>query len=153
MAEAIAIIELASGITEVVKKLYSFVSKVRRAKDDIRCLAQELFSLKGALEHFQMLSSKEGMGNDDVDDDTPQEIRGMLQMTDETLQSMRKKLGISRTSIVGRTARSLTWPFQREDVDKYLATLERAKTFFIMVTMRDSADTITAVNTDMEKLA
>lgn len=47
-------VEVAVCITEVVKLLYNYINGVKDAKDDIRKLTQELFALKGALEHFSL---------------------------------------------------------------------------------------------------
>nr|XP_036577861.1 ankyrin repeat protein [Colletotrichum truncatum]KAF6784957.1 ankyrin repeat protein [Colletotrichum truncatum] len=146
MAEVLSVIEVALCITEVVERLCTFISTVKSAKDDIRKLTQELLALKGALEHFDVQTQK-GMF-------TPLQgqVQSMLGMTQETLDAIRKKLGTPKDSKMGRAVQSLAWPFRTGDVEKYLATVERAKTWFIMVLMRDSLDTTASVFSEMQKL-
>lgn len=139
-------IEVALCITEVVERLYTFISTVKSAKDDIRKLTQELFALRGALDHFHAQAKVES------DFYLQEQAQSMLGMTQETLEAIAKKLGTPKTSKMGRAVQSLAWPFRAGDVEKYLATIERSKTWFIMVLMRDSLDTTASVFTEMQNL-
>ncbi|KAF6811649.1 ankyrin repeat protein [Colletotrichum sojae] len=146
MAEALTVIEVALCITEVFERLCAFISTVKSAKDDIRKLAQELFALRGALDHFDV----QVQGASDTS--LQEQVQSMLAMTQETLEAIAKKLGTPKSSKMGRAVQSLAWPFRTGDVEKYLATIERAKTWFIMVLMRDSLDTTTSVFAEMQQL-
>ncbi|KAF9874801.1 hypothetical protein CkaCkLH20_07938 [Colletotrichum karsti] len=146
MAEALTVIEVALCITEVVERLCTFVSNVKGAKDDIRKLTQELLALKGALEHFH-LQAETGLYAS-----LETSVQSVLAMTQENLDAMQKKLGKPKTSKLGRAAQSLAWPFRMGDVEKYLAAAERAKTWFIMVLMKDSLDSTSTVLNEMQKL-
>ncbi|KAF6838021.1 ankyrin repeat protein [Colletotrichum musicola] len=146
MAEALTVIEVALCITEIVERLCTFISTVKSAKDDIRKLAQELFALRGALDHFDV----QVQGASDTS--LQEQVQSMLVMTQETLEAIAKKLGSPKSSKMGRAVQSLAWPFRVGDVEKYLATIERAKTWFIMVLMRDSLDTTMSVFAEMQQL-
>ncbi|KAF6828382.1 ankyrin repeat protein [Colletotrichum plurivorum] len=146
MAEALTVIEVALCITEVVERLCTFISTVKSAKDDIRKLAQELFALRGALDHFDV----QVQGGSDTS--LQEQVQSMLVMTQETLEAIAKKLGTPKSSKMGRAVQSLAWPFRTGDVEKYLATIERAKTWFIMVLMKDSLDTTMSVFAEMQQL-
>ncbi|KAK1975825.1 ankyrin repeat protein [Colletotrichum cereale] len=147
MAEALTIVEVALCITEVVERLCAYVSVVRSAKDDIRRLTQELLALKGAMDYFDTQNKK------NVDSSLHEQAHSMLTMTKETIDVVQKKLGTPKASSVGRAVQSLAWPFHAGDVDRYLGTMERAKTWFIMVLMRDSLDATSSVVVEMQKLA
>ncbi|KAK1671442.1 ankyrin repeat protein [Colletotrichum godetiae] len=146
MAEALTIIEVALCITEVVERLCKYVSAVKTAKDDIRKLTQELLALKGAMDHFHVQNERS------PDNPLHEQARAMLKMTQETLDAIRKKLGTPKTSSLGRAVQGLAWPFRQGDIETYFATIERAKTWFIMVLMRDSLDTTASVLSEMQKL-
>ncbi|KZL63713.1 ankyrin repeat protein [Colletotrichum tofieldiae] len=146
MAEVLSIVEVALCIAEVVERLCAFVSTVRGAKDDMRKLTQELLALKGALDYFGIQHKKT------LDSSLHEQVHSMLSMTQETLDAIQLKLGTPKASSVGRAVQSLTWPFRVGDVDKYLGAVERAKTWFIMVLMRDSLDVTLSVFVEMQKL-
>ncbi|GKT93342.1 ankyrin repeat protein [Colletotrichum tofieldiae] len=134
MAEVLSIVEVALCIAEVVERLCAFVSTVRGAKDDMRKLTQELLALKGALDYFGIQHKKT------LDSSLHEQVHSMLSMTQETLDAIQLKLGTPKASSVGRAVQSLTWPFRR------------AKTWFIMVLMRDSLDVTLSVFVEMQKL-
>ncbi|KAK2035979.1 ankyrin repeat protein [Colletotrichum somersetense] len=146
MAELLTVVEVALCITEVVERLCVYVSAVKTAKDDIRKLTQELLALKGAMDYFDIQNKK------NVDSPLHEQAHSMLAMTKETLDAVQRKLGTPKASSVGRAVQSLAWPFRAGDVDKYLGTLERAKTWFVMVLVRDSIDATSSVLVDMQKL-
>jgi hypothetical protein len=168
MAEVLIALEVAGCITEVVQGLYDYIAAVKGAKDEILRLTQELFALKGALEHFDAQTSKTtGDGDGDGDGEASgrlnptvaAEVQGMLRMTRDTLDAIQKKLtaGLGPSgpgsSRLGRAVAVLKWPLRSDDVAKYLATLERAKTWFIMVIMRDANETVGAVYAEVQQLA
>ncbi|KAF5520555.1 Vegetative incompatibility protein HET-E-1 [Colletotrichum aenigma] len=146
MAEALTIIEVAAFITEVVDRLCTYVSAVRSAKDDIRKLTQELFALKGAMYQCNLHTKSDSFAPWQA------QVQSMLALTNETLESIQKKLGTPTTSKVGQAIQSLTWPFKSDDVEQYLAAIERSKTWFIMILMRDSVDATATVLTEMQLL-
>ncbi|KAF7546581.1 hypothetical protein G7Z17_g8338 [Cylindrodendrum hubeiense] len=147
MADAIfGAVEVAVCITEVVKLIYNYVNGVKDAKDDIRKLTQELFALKGALEHFDL------HGEMGIDNSMQTQVDSMLKMTQETLDSIQGRLGKPRSSTFGKATKSLSWPFKSREIQKHLDTIERAKTWFVMVILKDSSDITLAVYDEMKVL-
>ena len=150
MAEAVGVLEVAMAITAVVHNLYKYIAAVKDAKDEIRKLTQELLALKGALEHFDTQSKA------DLNAALDGEVRGMLKMVRETLGTIDRKLGGPVNGVgssFARAVQTLKWPFRSGDVEKYLNTIERAKTWFIMVILRDSSDTTAAIYSEVQRLA
>jgi hypothetical protein len=145
--DPISIAELSITITEVVERLYEYIVAVKDAKRDILRLTQELFALKGALEHLDSQSKKA-----QLDDSIAAQVDSMLCLTRETLDDIQKKL-VSPKSGFGRAMQRLAWPFQAGDIDKYLNAIERSKTWFIMVLMTDSSDTTLAIQDELKSLA
>lgn len=147
MAEAVfGAIEIAVVITEVVKLLYTYINEVKDARDDVRKLTQELFALKGALEHFDLHRKAE------IEKPMQLQVDSMLEMTQETLNSIQKRLGKPRTSTFGKAAESLSWPFRNREIQNHLDTIERAKAWFVMVILRDSSETTLAVYDQVKAL-
>ncbi|KAH7136519.1 ankyrin repeat protein [Dactylonectria macrodidyma] len=145
MAEvAFGALEAAVCITEVVKLLYNYTHGVKDAKDDIRKLTQELFALKGALEHFHL------HGQIGLEKSTQTQLHSMLQMTQESLNSIQARLGTPRSSTFGKFATTLSWPFKSREIQKHLDTIERAKTWFVMVILKDSSELTLAVYDEMK---
>ncbi|KAK7432604.1 hypothetical protein QQZ08_000812 [Neonectria magnoliae] len=147
MAEAaFGAIEIAVVITEVVKLLYTYINEVKDARDDVRKLTQELFALKGALEHFDIHREAE------IDKAIQLQVDSMLEMTRETLNSIQNRLGKPRTTTFGKAAESLSWPFRNREIQKHLDTIERAKAWFVMVILKDSSETTLAVYDEVKAL-
>ncbi|KPM43638.1 hypothetical protein AK830_g2938 [Neonectria ditissima] len=147
MAEAVfGAIEIAVVITEVVKLLYTYTNEIKDARDDVRKLTQELFALKGALEHFDLHRKA------DIDKPMQLQVNSMLEMTQETLNSIQSRLGKPRTTTFGKAAESLSWPFRNREIQKHLDTIERAKAWFVMVILRDSSETTLAVYDQVKAL-
>jgi hypothetical protein len=139
MADPLSVAGLALSVVDVACKLHHYISTARGAKAEIRRLSLELFALKGALDHFDVLKA------------SAPNLAGMLRLTHDTLRSIEKRLE-EPTSAVGKVVRSLTWPLKSAEVDKYVAALERSKTFFVMVIMQDTSDSTAAVLSEMKNL-
>lgn len=146
MAEVLTAIEVALCVSSVVKTLYEYVGSVKEAKDDIHRLTQELFTLKGALEHFDVHSSSQ------IDDAVQSQVQGMLRMTQDTLDTLQGRL-TKHKSRFGRVLERLTWPLKSDEVQKHFDSIERSKTWFIMVILKDATNTTIAVYDEMKKLS
>jgi len=147
MADPLSIAGLTVSVLQVSTAVFEFVSTVKNAKDDIRRLSQEMFALKGTLDHMialQQSSSRDAR-------DAPQ-MESIIKMTSETLATISKRIAKRNTGL-GKSVQMLTWPFQKGDIDKYVATLERAKTWFMMTLMQDSTDQTAAVYAEVQRLS
>jgi STAND-like protein len=148
MADPLSIAGLAVSVLQVSASVYEYLSSVKNAKDDIRRLSQEMFALKGTLDHmvaFQQANAKDAR-------DVPQ-MEAVIQMTSETLDTIKKRVDRRNAGTLGKHIQILTWPFKQGDIDRYVATLERAKTWFIMYLMQDSSDQTSAVYSEVQRLS
>ena len=143
--DPLSITGLAISCVDIARELYDYISTVKSAKDDIRKLSQELFALKGTLDQFVVYRK-----TDEKALQSPQ-MEGMVELTRETLDSIRKRLEKGSTKF-GRAVQSLAWPFKQDEVNKLVSALERAKTWFIMVIMQDNAETTSAIYDEMKRL-
>jgi hypothetical protein len=82
----------------------------------------------------------------------PPQMDAVIKMTSETLSTISKRLERRHTGF-GKSIQILSWPFQKTDIDKYVATLERAKTWFIMILMQDSTEQTSVVYAEVKRLA
>jgi hypothetical protein len=177
---------LTTTIVNVVERLAHYAISVKGAKEDIRRISQELFALKGALEHLATwqpsAASLPPVTAMETDGDPPPslhpvagdpqqavQMESMAQMTSETLEILSKKLGCTEPSDSNMNAnetdgkksakkfkavvQNLKWPFQKADVDHIVASLERAKTWYIMVITQDGADLTAGVFAEVRRLA
>lgn len=147
MADPLSIAGLAVSVLQVSTAVYEYVSSVKNAKDDIRRLSQEMFALKGILDH--MIAFQESSARDLTE---ASQMESIIIMTSETLVTIKKRIARRNTGF-GKSVQILTWPFQKGDIDKYVATLERAKTWFMMTLMQDSTDQTSAVYAEVQRLA
>jgi hypothetical protein len=146
MADAVAALEVAGTIGDVIRKLYKYISAVKSAKDEILKLTTELSALKVALEYFDNQSQSDlGLLRNE-------QVRDMLRLIRDTLLSMQKKLGLAPSGF-DRAITILAWPFHSSDVAKYLSTLERSKTWFTMVIMYDSKESLTSLYAEVQRLS
>jgi hypothetical protein len=101
--EVFGFLEVALCISDVIPRLYDYISAVKSAREEIRKLTQELFALRGAVEHFQ------AQKNANRDSSLPPDVQGMLRMARDTLETILKKLG-KPPSRIGRAVEGLVWP-------------------------------------------
>ncbi|EXA31813.1 hypothetical protein FOVG_16955 [Fusarium oxysporum f. sp. pisi HDV247] len=146
MAEAVAALEVAGAIGDVVRRLYKYISAVKSAKDEILKLTTELSALKVALEYFDNQSQS------DLRLLRYEQVQDMLRLIRDTLLSMQKKLGLAPSGF-DHAITILAWPFHSSDVAKYLSTLERSKTWFTMVILYDSKESLTSLYAEVQRLS
>jgi hypothetical protein len=146
MAEAVAALEVAGAIGDVVRRLYKYISAVKSAKEEILKLTMELSALKVTLEYFNIQSQS------DLGLLPNEQVQGMLRLTRDTLLSMQKKLDLAPSGF-GHAIAILAWPFHSSDVAKYLLALERSKTWFTMVIMCHSKETLSSLYAEIQRLS
>ena len=147
MADPLSIAGLAVSVLQVSAEIFQYVSSVKDSKDDIRRLSQEMFALKGTLDHMVAFQQSKPQAVSDA----PQ-MEAVILMTSETLATVKKRID-RRSTGIGKSVQALTWPFHKGDIDKYVATLERAKTWFMMTLMQDSSDQTAAVYAEVQRLS
>jgi hypothetical protein len=136
-------------VGQIISLLRSYGTAVKGYKEDVRTLLQEAFALKGVLESLADIrqpthSSHESSGLE-------AEAKVMIEMTRTTLEAMETRL----SAPIGRmdtAKRALAWPFVKADFDRYIALLERSKTWFIACMMNDSSRLTQKIHEDVSKL-
>jgi hypothetical protein len=149
--DPLCILELTVAITDIVQGLYDYATAVKDAKDEIRRLTQELFALRGALEHFDLQRKSNAPSSASIGRISDGQIEDVMSLTQQTLESIESTLKKPKSKF-GKVAQCLVWPFKVGDVEKYLASIERAKTWFIMVILNDSAHTIDKTYEEVKEL-
>lgn len=145
MADPLSIAGLAFAVVQVATSVYDYVGSVKNAKEDIRRLSQEMFALKGTLDHMVAFHKSGG------DDNHGPQMNAVIKLTAETLETIKKRLE-RRSTGLGRSVHVITWPFQKSDIDKLVAALERAKTWFMMTLMQDTTEQTRAVFSEVQHL-
>jgi hypothetical protein len=154
MADPISIAGLVISIGQIISSLYDYSCSVRDCKDDVQRLSMELFALKGVLDHIESLDRPGSPNTSGVRgaNDSSGQYDEMLRMTHETIKGLQERLTQPKNSFE-KAKRSLTWPFVRADIDKLVARLERAKTWFILVIMGDTASVTTDIFLEVQQLS
>jgi hypothetical protein len=143
--DPISITGLVIEVSRVLASLIKYAKEVQGASSEVRKLSEELFALKGVLEHLAAQTddttscdekSLETAGLFDRD-----AMARVLYTTNELLQSLLADLETPETKFK-HLKRNLKWPFTQKQVDEHLIRLERVKSWLILVLIADqnSAD-------------
>ena len=142
MADPVSIIGLVFQIGDIVRRVFEYGKGVKESKAEIRTLCEELFALKGVLEHLQQRS--ESMQDIDEDDGIIRfmdsvEFLDMARSTKEFLDSLLSRLTVP-TDKLHRAVKALTWPLNRREITTHIERITRVKTWFVMTMMSDTLD-------------
>jgi hypothetical protein len=174
MADPVSLAGLVIAVSQVISSLYDYGTSVTNAREDIRQLSAELFALKGVLEHLhaqhdagvatprtppasstpqapqhQQQPSSQARQPYDAD-----RFADMLQSTHAFLLALLQSLDVpKKKGGLAAKLQRLTWPLNRADVERHVARLERAKSWFILVLMTDSAAATADVYSEVVGLA
>lgn len=150
--EPIVLSEIILSIGASVSRVYKLAKNVKDAKNDIKTLCDELFALKGVLEHVRaQLQADDDVGNPSGDSSGPEdqaspffktrEFGDMLEATRGFLQDLLK--GLERPKSHLKSAmQSLAWPFTKAEVQDHIARLERVKSWFIFAMITDGVSVL-----------
>lgn len=136
-------------VGSVVWSLIDYGKTVKGASDDISKLSQELFALKGILEHLQSQFNSESLAGLTAYD--PKTFTGMIESTDAFLQSLLSSLEKPKLRFK-KSMQKLEWPFKKNEVDQHIARLERVKTWFILVLMTDALSASRDISSEINEL-
>ena len=135
--DPISITGLVIEVSHVLSCLIRYGKAVQTAKSEIRKLSEELFTLKGILEHLAAqiddVAKWEEAETSPFDRDV---MARVLRTTNEFLQSFLVDLETSETKFK-RLKQTLKWPFTQTQVIEHLTRLERVKSWLILVLMAD----------------
>jgi hypothetical protein len=150
MADPISIIGMIAEVGSIIQTTITYAKAVRDARSDTQKLSEELFALKGILEHLsvhiepedseKLPSYSEAIAFD------PELLRSTLKTTDEFLKSLLHDLE-EPASKFKQLKKKLEWPFTQDQFNAHLTRLERVKSWLILVLTSDSA----ALQRDLHK--
>ena len=150
MADPLSIVGLMSTIGQVTTQLCSYGAAVNGSKAEMKNLVVEVFALKGVLE---AITAKQDDIVSEAHHTVDDKIWGaMAEMTRETLLAVQRHLKEPRGK-VDAAKKALSWPFTKLETDKYVATLERAKSWFLMVIMKETSDVTNKLYSEMLDLS
>ncbi|GLI75512.1 hypothetical protein PoHVEF18_003768 [Penicillium ochrochloron] len=142
--DPISITGLIVEVSNVLSCVIRYAKAVQGAKDDMRKLSEELFALKGILEH---LSTGIGDNTPTSEKETESESSGpfdrdvmarVLFTANEFLQTLLQELEEPATKFK-KLKQKLEWPFTQDQVNGHLVRLERVKSWLILVITADTA--------------
>ncbi|KAJ6125209.1 hypothetical protein N7471_012526 [Penicillium samsonianum] len=135
--DPISITGLVIEVSHVLSSLIRYAKTVQTAKSEVRKLSEELFALKGILEHLTAqindIPKWEESETSPFDRDVMSRV---LHTTNEFLQSLLMDLETAETKFK-RLKQTLKWPFTQTQVSEHLVRLERVKSWLILVLIAD----------------
>ncbi|KAJ5374002.1 NACHT nucleoside triphosphatase [Penicillium concentricum] len=135
--DPISITGLVIEVSHVLSSLIRYAKSVQSAKSEVRKLTEELFALKGILEHLAAqiddIPKWQESETSPFDGDV---MARVLLTTNEFLQSLLIDLEVSETKFK-RLKQALKWPFTQAEVSEHLIRLERVKSWLILVLTAD----------------
>lgn len=153
--DPISITGLILDTGKIISSLISYAKAVQSAVSEIRKLSEELFALKGILEHLSNDAAQDvpKWQEAELPDPFNREIMmRVLATTNEFLQSLLTDLETPRTKFK-RLKQKMQWPFTQEESNGHLARLERVKSWLILVLMADHVSVERALNSEISSLA
>lgn len=133
MADPVSITSLILEVSKILSSLVAYAKSVQGAMSEMRKLSEELFALKGILGHLSLeigIDVQTGQQAGSVSSFNSEALTRVLQTTNEFLQSLLHDL---RATKFKRLKQKLEWHFTQEQVNSYLAQLERVKSWLILV--------------------
>lgn len=155
MADPVSITGLILDVSRILSSLINYAKTVQGAKSDMRKLSEEIFALKGILEH---LSSEMPRGmlkwlQPEPANPYHREVMArVMHTTNEFLQSLLKDLEPPETKFK-QLKQKLKWPFTQDEVNAHLAQLERVKSWLMLVLTSDHLSVQQEMQKDMKDLA
>ncbi|KAJ5918080.1 hypothetical protein N7454_010455 [Penicillium verhagenii] len=152
MADPISIIGLIADVSDIISSLIKYAKAVQSARSEMLKLSEEMFALRGILDHLAAQSSSEKhleVYHIESEGSVPfnQDIMNrVLQTTKDFLTSLLKELQPAKTKLKS-LKQKLEWPFTQETINGHLTRLERVKSWLILVITADHA----AVERDMQQ--
>ena len=117
-----------------MQTLVTYASDAKDARDEIVDLTTEIFALKGVLEHveYQQHAPSSDLNPDAAAKYDSQEFSRILESTKELLDSLSTSIKPVQTRF-GQSVQRLTWPLKRDEVQRKIMRIERAKTWLSVV--------------------
>ena len=151
--DPLSIASLLLQIGSIVASLIDYGKSVEGASDEIRKLSEELFALKGVLEHIQtQINAESSTYLASLTANYRTMLVGIVESTHKFLQSLLNDLELPKRRFK-KSMKKLEWPFKKQEVNQHLARLERVKSWLILVVTADTSSTSREIYSEISKLA
>ncbi|KAL9079823.1 MAG: hypothetical protein Q9157_001332 [Trypethelium eluteriae] len=143
MVDPVSLVSLAALVGDIIWKVYEYGKEVKEWRSERRALWEELFALKGVLEHTQQRYEYFQATDDPMNGTTPfmqsKEFREMILSTKEFLDDLSSRLTVPKDKL-RKAVKALKWPLDKSDILMSIERLERVKAWFVLTMMSDSLD-------------
>ncbi|KAJ5769256.1 hypothetical protein N7520_003815 [Penicillium odoratum] len=149
--DPISITGLVIDVSHIISCLIKYAKSVKTARSEMQKLSEELFALKGILDHLAAQSSSEIPKFQHIESEgsspfNEHVMNRVLQATKEFLESLLKDLEPAESKLKS-WKQKLEWHFTQEKINDHLIRLERVKSWLILVLTADHA----AVERDLQQ--
>ncbi|KAL1886818.1 hypothetical protein Plec18167_000753 [Paecilomyces lecythidis] len=143
MVDPLSVTSLIIDIGTLITKIISYAKAVRDARSDTQKLIEELFAVKGILEHLSTQVGPQDLNAPPLNSEplalfNPELLESTLRTTHEFIQSLLSDLE-EPESRFKRLKAKLEWPLTKERADTHLLRLERVKSWLILVLTSDNS--------------
>ncbi|CAG8039235.1 unnamed protein product [Penicillium olsonii] len=136
--DPISITGLVIEVNHVLASLVQYAKTVQSASSEVRRLSEEVFALKGILDH--LAAQTEQTQCDEKSSELPffdrDVMSRVLYTAHEFIRTLLADLETPETKFK-HLKRNLKWPFTQKQVNEHLVKLERVKSWLILVLMAD----------------
>ncbi|GAD91601.1 hypothetical protein PVAR5_0174 [Paecilomyces variotii No. 5] len=143
MVDPLSVTSLIIDIGTLISNIISYAKAVRDARSDTQRLIEELFAVKGILEHLSAQVEPQDLRASPLNPEplalfNPELLESTLSTTHEFIQSLLSDLE-EPVSRLKRLKAKLEWPLTKERVNTHLVRLERVKSWLILVLTSDNS--------------
>lgn len=143
MVDPLSVTSLIIDIGSLITKIISYAKAVRDARSDTQKLIEELFAIKGILEHLSTQVRPQDLNAPSLNSEplalfNPELLESTLRTTHEFIQSLLSDLE-EPASRFKRLKAKLEWPLTKEGANTHLLRLERVKSWLILVLTSDNS--------------
>lgn len=151
--DPISITGLVIEVSHVLASLIEYAKAVKSASSEVRRLSEELFALKGILDHLAVQTEQSKCAEKSYESTLfdRDAMSRVLYTTNEFLQALLTDLGTPETKLK-HLKRNLKWPFTQKQVNGHLVRLERVKSWLILVLMADHKSPDQGIQQEMSAL-
>ncbi|CAI7603055.1 unnamed protein product [Penicillium bialowiezense] len=151
--DPISITGLVIEVSHVLASLIEYAKAVKSASSEVRRLSEELFALKGILDHLAVQTEQSKCAEKSYESTLfdRDAMSRVLYTTNEFLQTLLTDLGTPETKLK-HLKRNLKWPFTQKQVNGHLVRLERVKSWLILVLMADHKSPDQGIQQEMSAL-
>ena len=156
MADPLSVAGLSIQVGDIIWRIYKYGKEVKEWKAELRALCEELFALKGVLEHMQQRYDLSQNGDDEHESHPVQymqsaEFLDMLRSTKDYLDNFISRLSVPKHKF-RKVVKALAWSLSKGDVLAHIERIGRVKAWFVMTMMSDNIDLSKEIYNEVREL-